>query len=158
VLFMDRLEQAIAVARRKDEHLAVCFCDLDRFKEVNDDHGHAAGDAVLVEVARRIERAVRGSDTVARLSGDEFGLVLRGADDAAASIVARKLVDVISAPFDIGGMEATLGVSVGVSVYPLHGEGADALLQRADEAMYMAKQTGSDYRIAQPDMATERRS
>jgi diguanylate cyclase (GGDEF)-like protein len=148
VLFMDRLNQALARARRQEKELAVLFIDLDRFKIINDRHGHKAGDVALKEVARKLRACVRKMDTVARLGGDEFTIVLTeisGVEDAA--MVARKVIDALAEPQQIEGEEYAIGGSIGISLYPQNGEDVDALLANADTAMYQAKEIGSSYRF-----------
>ncbi len=142
-LFFDRLSQALAHAARYGGHMAVMFLDLDGFKWVNDTHGHQVGDELLTEVVGRIRRRVRASDTLGRLGGDEFGLILsklKIPDDAAR--VAQDVVETLRLPFDIQGRECQVGVSIGVSCFPMDGESPDELLNRADEAMYQAKREG----------------
>lgn len=142
-LFQDRLEQALARARRRSGHVALLFLDLDGFKEVNDRHGHEMGDRVLRRVAARLVGAVRTEDTVARLGGDEFGVLLadvRGSDDAAA--VARKLLAALRLPIAANGARVRLGASVGIALFPEHGAAADGLLRAADDAMYRVKTGG----------------
>jgi diguanylate cyclase (GGDEF)-like protein/PAS domain S-box-containing protein len=140
-LLQDRLAQAVAQVRRRAEHGAVLFIDLDRFKLINDTLGHHLGDALLVEVGERLKRCVRGGDTVGRVSGDEFGVVLSGVariDDAA--IVAQKILGALAEPFDLEGNEAYVTASIGISVFPADGEDAEMLLKNADLAMYRAKE------------------
>ena len=142
-LFFDRLGQALALARRDGQRGALLFLDLDHFKEVNDRFGHAAGDSVLVSVARRLREQVRESDTVARLAGDEFTVILpRLVHVADAARVAEKILAAIAAPMDVGGATATVGASIGVVIFPDHGETAESILQAADSAMYEAKRDG----------------
>ena len=123
--------------------MALVFMDVDHFKGINDTHGHGAGDAVLKEFAVRIRRAVRSTDTAARLAGDEFVVILEGLQSPAeASHVAAKLVDVIRAPMRVGGIELQVTTSVGVACWGGVGDGADDMLERADRALYRAKAAG----------------
>src|SRR5580704_14614905 len=139
-LMLDRLENAIALARRHVTRLAVLFLDLDQFKQINDTLGHAAGDEVLRLVARRIESVVRGSDTVSRHGGDEFlvlvGEVSRASD---AGVIAAKILAVLTAPSRIGDHMLRLSASLGIATYPEDGEDAATLISRADAAMYRSK-------------------
>jgi len=139
-LMLDRLENAIALARRHVTRLAVLFLDLDQFKHINDTLGHAAGDEVLRLVARRIESVVRGSDTVSRHGGDEFlvlvGEVSRVSD---AGVIAAKILAVLTAPSRIGDHMLRLSASLGIATYPEDGEDAATLISRADAAMYRSK-------------------
>ncbi|MEQ1592531.1 MAG: diguanylate cyclase [Thiobacillaceae bacterium] len=150
-LLFDRLSLAIAHARRNTSSLAVMCLDLDGFKEVNDTLGHDAGDALLRMVADRMVDAVREEDTVARMGGDEFVIALweSGPVDA-VSRLAEKVVQAVSQPYRIQDNDVQITASVGVGMYPTHGESVDALLKSADMAMYQAKRTGkNDYRIAE---------
>jgi diguanylate cyclase (GGDEF)-like protein/PAS domain S-box-containing protein len=140
-LLQDRLNQSLAQARRRQWQGAVLFIDLDRFKLINDTLGHHIGDRLIAEVGRRIRQSVRGGDTVGRVSGDEFGVVLTDlaqADDAA--IVAQKILDALARPFDLGGNETYVTASIGISVFPGDGDEAETLLKNADMAMYRAKE------------------
>ncbi len=140
-LFHDRVGQAIASARREHLPVAVMIMDLDRFKEVNDTLGHSSGDELLEQVGVRLRAALRESDTVARLGGDEFGVLLpRVVDSAAAVAVARKLRKALEEPFTIHGLALQIEASVGIALYPEHGDDVHSLLQRADVAMYVAKE------------------
>ncbi|WP_374564783.1 diguanylate cyclase domain-containing protein [Ideonella sp.] len=144
-LFYDRLDAALSQARRRGEHLALLFIDLDKFKPVNDDFGHAVGDALLVAVAGCIRRLLRASDTVGRVGGDEFVVVLHpmaAAADAAA--VAEKIRAALDQPFELAGQRLQISASIGVAVYPADGADGDALARAADEAMYRAKRQGSN--------------
>lgn len=139
-LFADRLQQALLQARRSDERLAVLFIDLDRFKPVNDQLGHSMGDRLLQQVAQRLRREVRESDTVARVGGDEFVVLLRQltADDAAEA-VGRKLGARLAEPFDLVGNKVVISSSIGIALYPQHGQNEEQLLKCADHAMYQSK-------------------
>jgi diguanylate cyclase (GGDEF)-like protein/PAS domain S-box-containing protein len=143
LLFNDRLEQAIGLAKRNSAHFALLYLDLDKFKPVNDTLGHAAGDELLQEVAKRIRRQVRESDTVARMGGDEFTVILHDVarrEDAEA--VSRKIVAALATPFQVGSGKhrVDIGTSIGIAVYPEDAQGADTLVTAADAAMYNAKQ------------------
>jgi diguanylate cyclase (GGDEF)-like protein/PAS domain S-box-containing protein len=146
MLFRDRVQQAIAQAQRTQSKLAVMFIDLDGFKAVNDMHGHSSGDCLLEEVAERIRLCVRSGDTVARLGGDEFTVLLREVKDKESiEGVAQKLLDIAVQPYALDSeIPASVSFSVGVSVYPEDGDSFDALLSRADQAMYEAKQGGKN--------------
>lgn len=143
MLLQDRLEQAILAADRYQQHFALLFIDLDGFKPVNDQFGHALGDAVLREVARRLQDNLRAVDTAARLGGDEFVVILNDIGNREHALqVADKLIAALAAPYELGGHQPQLAASIGVSLYPNEqGEPAD-LLRQADEAMYAAKQAG----------------
>ena len=152
IVFEDRLQQAIAIARRDRHMVGLLVIDLDHFKAVNDSLGHQAGDALLQQFARRVQCTLRRSDTLARLGGDEFVLVLPKMsvpDDATE--VARKLVELLNRPFEIAGYQLNVTGSIGVSVYPADGEDPSALQQAADAAMYYVKrQTRNGFAIATP--------
>jgi diguanylate cyclase (GGDEF)-like protein len=140
-LLLDRTDQAIRSAARAQSPVALMLIDLDRFKEVNDTLGHHHGDVLLQQVAERLRGALRDSDTVARLGGDEFAILLPhlpSAEDTAE--VARKLGCALEEPFTVEGLTLDVDASIGVAAYPLHGTDADTLLQRADVAMYAAKE------------------
>ncbi len=143
VLVQDRLVQALKAANREDSKVGLMFLDVDRFKNVNDTMGHAAGDILLIEIAQRLQKLVREVDTVARLGGDEFLLVLSnigGPSDAEA--VAKKIIASMSEAFVLEGKEVFLGASVGITMYPQDGADHHALLRNADAAMYKAKHDG----------------
>lgn len=143
LLFNDRLARAIALARRYRRRAAVLFVDCDRFKHINDTLGHAAGDQVLRSIARRLEGAVRGSDTVSRHGGDEFLILLAEVDYAEdAGVIAAKMMQAVCEPYQVAGHELLLTASIGISVYPEDGRDAQALIGRADAAMYHAKNSG----------------
>ncbi len=141
-LFEDRLKQSIAHAARENTKVALMFIDLDKFKEVNDTWGHAAGDALLCQVSRRLEKQCREMDTVARIGGDEFTMLFILEDNDDISEISRRIVDVFQVPFDILNKPLVVTMSVGVAVYPTHGYDYDVLKAKADEAMYKAKRLG----------------
>ncbi len=143
LLLDDRLEHAVANARRSGETIAVLMLDLDRFKTLNDSFGHATGDEVLRCVAQRLAKQVRQSDTIARLGGDEFALVLTHLQrETDAARVARKLLDSLSQPISISGERFQTGASIGIATHPRDGSDAGELLRSADLAMYEAKRSG----------------
>jgi diguanylate cyclase (GGDEF)-like protein len=149
-LLMDRLSLSIAHARRNKRTMAVMYLDLDGFKLLNDTLGHDAGDTLLSMAAARLVAAVRQEDTVARLGGDEFVIALwelSHADDVAELV--SKVMQVLSQPYNIQGRDVSMTASVGVGIYPTHGEEVETLMKSADLALYEAKRTGkNDYRIA----------
>jgi diguanylate cyclase (GGDEF)-like protein/PAS domain S-box-containing protein len=144
-LFGDRVTMALVRARRERTGLAVLYLDLDAFKQVNDSFGHAAGDSLLQEVARRITRCVRESDTVARMGGDEFVVLLGGIQSAEHAVpVAEKIRLALNQPFELDGRSLPISPSIGVARHPEHGEDGEQLIRRADAAMYVAKQGGGN--------------
>jgi diguanylate cyclase (GGDEF)-like protein/PAS domain S-box-containing protein len=145
VLFKDRLERAIAMANRNRGRIAVLFLDLDGFKAVNDELGHEAGDQLLCEIARRVATAIRHSDTVARVGGDEFTVILNEINQAEdVSMVAEKILAAVAQPFVIAGRERCIGASIGIALFPDHAQAHDELLRVADASMYAAKQAGKN--------------
>lgn len=145
LLFLDRAAIAFAHSRRAGTNVAVAFLDLDRFKYVNDSYGHHVGDEVLRVVSARLRECLREEDTVARMGGDEFTMVMPGLknnDDVLT--VASKLLDVFRRPMRIGSREVTISASFGISLYPEDGNDAETLLKNADAAMYRAKERGGD--------------
>jgi diguanylate cyclase (GGDEF)-like protein len=153
-LFREQLEKALRLARRSDQ-LAVLCLDLDHFKEINDTLGHPIGDALLKEVAHRLGECVTEHDTVARLGGDEFAIVqfCSDCDPSAVSLLASHVVEKIAAPFDIGGHQLVVGVSIGISLAPEDGKNPDELLKKSDLALYRAKADGrGTYRFFEAGM------
>lgn len=156
-LLLDRLRTALARARREHGRLALLYLDLDNFKQVNDSHGHAVGDALLQEVARRLQGCARESNTVARLGGDEFVVLIEGLyDPAHARLIAEKVRLALDAPMRVGSHAIHAPPSVGVAVFPRDGDSEQALLRHADAAMYRAKrkggnQVGDDGIVAEPN-------
>ncbi len=151
VLFNDRMHHGVSQAKRSKSGLALLFVDLDGFKKINDMYGHVAGDRLLKLVAGRLRSCVRESDTVARLAGDEFTVLLRDvADEAGLKRVAAKILESVARHYDLGGCTVNVTASVGISLFPKHATAADKLLIYADEAMYLAKQAGkNNYRFYQ---------
>ncbi len=150
LLFNDRLNQAISLAKRDSRQFALLYLDLDKFKPVNDTLGHTAGDALLQAVATRIRREVRESDTVARVGGDEFTVILPDiARREEAETVAKKIVAALAVPFQLGNQKqgTDIGTSIGIALYPADARDADTLIKAADAAMYSAKQVGSSFRF-----------
>jgi diguanylate cyclase (GGDEF)-like protein len=145
-LLEDRLTSAIASSARQLAPLSVLLLDLDGFKRINDEHGHHAGDVVLVEVAARLAGAVRESDTAARLGGDEFVLILPGTPLDGAVATSRTLSELIGAPIMFDSRPLKVGASIGIAVYPEQGRDGPLLLAAADAAMYDAKRNGGGYR------------
>ncbi len=137
---MVRLENAVTLARRNNELLALLFIDLDKFKPVNDEHGHATGDKLLQAVAERLRPCVRESDTLARLGGDEFVVLLQSdVSRVTPAFTAQRIAEALQAPYSIDGHEITIGASIGISLFPDDADDADRLLARADAAMYRVK-------------------
>ena len=143
VLLNDRLDMAVSRANRSGQNIAVCFMDLDGFKLINDKYGHAAGDTLLVEIARRLSTISRSIDTVARLGGDEFILILNSiSGEGECRHMLERVMEIIRNPFEISGSEVQISTSIGVAIYPDHITDGSALLRHADQAMYIAKQKG----------------
>lgn len=143
LLFHNRIEQEIKSSRRTGQQVALLFIDLDRFKAINDNLGHSAGDELLRQSAVRIQQCVRESDTVARLGGDEFTvLLLHLQDPAVAEKIAKNIIAGLELPFSLGGQDVTISASIGIAIFPRDGEGPEQMLRRADIAMYSAKKSG----------------
>lgn len=146
------LPAAIARADRYGRKLGVVYLDLDQFKPINDTYGHETGDCLLQAVAQRLNETMRQTDTVSRIGGDEFIICLEQIKTEQDAVAAtRKLVRILEAPFQILGQTLTVSASIGVAIYPDHGETPDALLQHADQAMYQAKSSGHSPVIYQPE-------
>jgi diguanylate cyclase (GGDEF)-like protein len=156
MLLDDRMAQAVTRAERGGKSFALMFVDLDRFKPVNDMHGHGVGDELLKGVAKRLTGCVRKADTVSRTGGDEFVIVLSEIADAKdAAMIGSKLLDELSRPFFVDRHEIEISCSIGISVYPADGRDVDALMVNADVAMYHAKRGGRNaYRFFVPEMCT----
>ena len=144
-LFFDRLSQAMGQARRYEHMMAVLFLDLDKFKDINDALGHEAGDIVLRESAKRLKKCIRKTDTIARMGGDEFIIVLTKVnkpDDA--KIIAQRILASYQSPFSLKGKERTISISVGISLFPRAGSDPEILVRNADTALYRAKEQGGN--------------
>jgi diguanylate cyclase (GGDEF)-like protein len=154
-LFHDRVDVALSHARRSGTGVAVMFLDLDRFKLINDSLGHAEGNQLLQAVAKRLRETIRETDTVARMGGDEFTVLVGGIkEDDDAAVTAQKIVDQFAKPFVAGGRELHTTTSVGIALYPADGNDVDTLLKHADGAMYRAKARGRDtYEFFTPDLS-----
>ncbi len=160
-LLQDRIDQAVGSALRRSANIALCYLDLDHFKDVNDSLGHQAGDRLLEMVSVRLMACVRAEDTLARVGGDEFVIMLSDISDSeAAAAIAQKIISAISAPFILGTEEIKVTPSIGISICPQDGCDSDTLLKHADSAMYQAKQSGRAtyhfYTEALHDKAMER--
>lgn len=142
----DRMEVAINHAKRSDEKVALLFLDLDDFKQINDTHGHEAGDEVLKAIAKRIESTIRESDTACRIGGDEF-LVLLSIISSREQVeeVCRRLINVVGKTLDYNGHELHVGVSIGIALYPDDASDAASLRRRADDVMYSVKKAGKNH-------------
>ncbi len=143
LLFQDRLNQILALAKRRNEKFALGFIDLDKFKQINDSLGHALGDRLLITIAQRLKNSVRASDTVARLGGDEFVVILRQINSQSnAAKTVEKLLAALRQPVELDDTSIVPGASIGVALYPDHGQTHEQLIQNADAAMYQVKQQG----------------
>ncbi len=143
LLFEDRLQHAISQSKRQERQLAVLFLDLDRFKNINDTLGHAMGDELLKEVAKRLQSILRDGDTAARLGGDEFTVLVENLEDPSqAAVVASKIQESFKTPYKIAGRELHVTTSIGISIYPEDGQTVADLTKNADAAMYQAKEQG----------------
>ncbi len=142
-LLVDRLREEISRAKRSGSNVALLFIDLDRFKEVNDTLGHYQGDQLLIQAAQRIQQCVREGDTLARIGGDEFVVILSGVTDKAhLQRVAQGIIEVMTSPFSLGNQISYVTASVGIANYPSDVDSLEALISAADQAMYVAKERG----------------
>jgi diguanylate cyclase (GGDEF)-like protein/PAS domain S-box-containing protein len=154
-LLNDRLQQGLAKARRNSTRMALMFLDLDKFKPVNDRLGHHVGDLLLKEVAQRMQCCVRESDTVARVGGDEFVVLLPNIENEhGAQMVAQKILSTLEQPFLLAGHQLHISASIGIAIYPDHGEDEQLLIKSADQAMYQAKHGGGSALISYGDLAS----
>ena len=153
VMLAERVEFAIAMSQRHHAPFAMLFLDLDRFKQINDSLGHVFGDRVLVEVAERLKTCVRQVDTVARIGGDEFVMLLNQTDARGAEAIARRVLEVLGQSFTLEGMSFTVTASIGIAMYPNDGALMEDLVKNADAAMYRVKERGrASFRFYQPQM------
>ena len=154
-LFLDRLQQSIFEADRGEHLVAVMFLDLDRFKTINDSLGHTVGDQVLIQAAKRLNSVLRAGDTISRLGGDEFSIVLSDIDNVMdCTLIAEKVLECMSSPLIIGDRELVVTVSIGITIYPFDNAELQGLLKNADMAMYHAKEAGrNNYQFYSSNMA-----
>lgn len=160
-MFSNLLGHTIETAKRYSSRFCVFFIDLDRFKSINDAFGHQSGDRLLIDTAQRLKKCLRSSDVLARISGDEFVVLAPELDcEEAAGRVARKIISAIASPMDIQGQNCMVTASVGIAIYPDHGEDEETLLKHADSAMYVAKEAGKNnyqyYNAASTSLSLER--
>jgi len=141
-LLNDRSQQLIKSCERNKALFAICIIDLNHFKDINDTLGHHVGDELLLEVSNRLKKALRKSDTIARLGGDEFSLLLPCTDAESAKLIAEKILQSIAVPLEIDGQQLLISGSLGLALYPNHGNDIHTLMKKADMAMYAAKRTG----------------
>jgi diguanylate cyclase (GGDEF)-like protein/PAS domain S-box-containing protein len=155
--YYDRLTQAVEHAQRTGGRLAVVFLDLDHFKSINDTFGHGVGDDLLIGVAKRLKTSVRSTDTVARIAGDEFVLILTNlCHDSDVILIASKLLDALCEPFSIGGHQFSISASLGIALFPTDGTDQELLLNHADNALYQAKARGRKrFELFEPSMASQ---
>jgi diguanylate cyclase (GGDEF)-like protein/PAS domain S-box-containing protein len=156
VFFTEQLTTTLFHAKRRDNLLGLLFMDLDGFKQVNDTHGHEAGDQLLIEVSRRMRQVVRREDIIARMGGDEFTVILNElSEQSDAERIAEKLIHAVNQPIVCNGISCHVGISIGIALYPHHGSSPDALIRQADDAMYEAKGAGKNcYRSSRMDLQT----
>ena len=155
-LFGDRLRQALLAARRNQKMFGVLLLDLDRFKDINDALGHDRGDSLLQEVTARLRGVLRATDTIARLGGDEFAVLTPDAKHPEDVLgTARKILASLEGPFAIADQMVETGASIGIAMYPVHGDDPSTLLRRADVAMYVAKRSGGGYALYQPEQEAQ---
>jgi len=153
-LLLDRINHAISSSQCYNGEFALIILDLDRFKEVNDTLGHWVGDEILVEVAKRLSALLRDTDTVARLGGDEFAIVLPNLEDPSIESIAKKINEALERVYTIREHSLYVGASLGIAIYPQHGNDSDTLIQHADVAMYLAKNKNVEFKIYEPDEDT----
>ncbi len=146
-LLLERIKQAISGQNPKQKQVSILLMDLDRFKEINDTLGHVAGDLLIQQIAPRLKKIIRNADTLARIGGDEFGIVLPDTGSGIAQAIALKLIKSLAVPFEVEGHNLNVAMSIGITVYPHDGFDCDTLMQKADIAMYVAKSKQSGYTL-----------
>lgn len=151
-LLLDRLGHDINTAKRESYQLCVLILDLDDFKEVNDTLGHLAGDSLLIEFGLRLVKVLREVDTVARIGGDEFSILLPHTNEEQGIIIAQKIIDSLRTPFRIEDIDVSISASIGIAIYPLHGDDVNTLLRYADIAMYVAKRNKLGFEVYNQDL------
>jgi len=152
ILFYERIDHALSFAKREQKEIAVMIIDLNEFKEVNDTLGHQAGDTLLLQASQRLKKLLRESDTLARFGGDEFAIILPQTGKVQAHMLAERLTNAILEPFVIENKSLTIGMSVGISMYPSHGNESSTLIKRADIAMYSAKRYQKSFLLFKDEM------
>jgi diguanylate cyclase (GGDEF)-like protein len=160
LMFQQRLRREIASARSSGQGFALLYLDLDGFKLINDTYGHEIGDQLLVGIAQRLRESVRGVDTVARMGGDEFAVIQSfDSQHSAAIFLAKRLLENIGKPFELAGRSTLVGASIGIALYPQHGDSPDTLLRNADKALYLAKKTGRrTFRVFDPALQSSQQA
>lgn len=154
-LYTDRVHQAVSLSQRTDQKFAVLLLDLDRFKEINDTLGHGLGDKVLKILAKRMQAGMRESDTIARIGGDEFIVILINVDQKTVETIAKKMIKLIEPIIEVDGHTLTASASIGAAIYPTHGNNPELLLQHADVAMYHAKNNNLNFIIYNAEMDSD---
>jgi diguanylate cyclase (GGDEF)-like protein len=156
-MFSVSMNQLLALAKRNNRKLSLLFLDLDGFKAVNDSYGHDIGDLLLKEVSKKFKSCLRSSDLIIRMGGDEFTIILSEiVDEQYAAVIAQRIIDSIKSPFHLSGQECSIGVSIGISLYPLNSDNVETLLKYADIAMYRAKEdSGSSFQFYTPEMGSK---
>lgn len=154
ILFQERLERAFHTSERNNKLIALIFIDLDRFKQINDNLGHDAGDNVLCQVAERLTRCIRNCDTIARISGDEFTVILENLENIdVATTTSNRIIDEISKPYQLNNQDTYLTCSAGISFYPFEDDDPESLMRKADSAMYFSKSAGrNNFNFYTPEM------